>query len=171
MKQFLTIGIIGTLCSSFTLLPNNYEVILSQFERLAGNWEGVVESTSYEDNATKQTIPARCESVFDGKSWLYTVTYDEGGGHYYEGAGECLVNNDGSMMMYNGIKWIVMSVEESGDTTSIVMETKGKDNRKRAMLRQTLQVTDKTFFIIEEVKYDSGGDYFVRNKHLFRRMK
>ncbi len=152
-------------------VQSNRDIIVAQFERLTGEWEGLLEYTSYDDNTTKHVNPAKCESKYDGKAWLYTVTYDEGNGEYFEGSGECLVSHDGSQMMYNGIKWNVINVSESGDTTKIVMETKGKDNKKKAALRQTLEVTDKTFTLTEEVKYDSGGDYFVRNKHLFRKRK
>jgi len=130
-----------------------------------------LEYTSEADNASKQVMPAKCESKVEKDAWLYTVTYDEGNGQYFEGSGECLVNDDGTMVMYNGIKWSVVNINENNDTTAIIMETKGKDNRKKATLRQTLEVTDKTFTLTEEVKYDSGGDYFVRNKHLFRKRK
>lgn len=148
---------------------SQHDIILSQFQRLAGQWEGLMEYTSYEDDKSTQVTPAKCESKFADNAWLYTVTYDEGNGNYFEGSGESLVSKDGSQVMYNGIKWNVTQVKEHGDTTTVVMEVKGKDNKKKALLRQTLQVTGRTFSLVEEVKYESGGDYFVRNKHVFRR--
>lgn len=168
MKQFISILFSAVLLMSFSSL-NNKDIIVAQFQRVVGEWEGLMEFTSPNDNASKQVTPAKCESKYDGKAWLYTVTYDEGNGEYFQGSGECLVNDDGSMMMYNGIKWNVIDIKQASDTATIVMETKGKDDRKKATLRQTLEVTDRTFTLIEEVKYDSGGDFFVRNKHLFRK--
>lgn len=170
MKRIISILCIGILATAFTA-DNNRDLIVEQFQRLSGEWEGLFEFTSPEDNASKQVMPAKCESKYDGKAWLYTVTYDEGNGEYFEGAGECLVNDDGTMMMYNGIKWNVTDIQQSGDSTTVFMETKGKDNRKKATLRQTLLVTETTFILTEEVKYDDAVDYFVRNKHLFRKRK
>jgi hypothetical protein len=170
MKPFITAVATGLLLMSFGL-QSQRDIITSQFQRLVGEWEGLMEYTSYEDNISKQVTPAKCESKTDGKAWLYKVTYDEGNGQIFEGEGECLVSQDGSQMMYNGIKWDVKNVEESADTVRIMMETKGKDNKKKATLRQTMEVTDKTFTLTEEVKYDAGGDYFVRNKHLFRKRR
>lgn len=168
MKQIISILAVSVCMMSFAV-QGNREIIIEQFERLSGDWEGLLESTSFEDNLTKNVAPAKCESKYDGKAWVYTVTYDEGNGEYYTGAGECLVNNEGTMMMYNRVKWNITDVTQSADTTRIVMTTKGKDNRKKAELRQTLEVTDRTFSIIEEVRYEAESDYFVRNKHLFRK--
>lgn len=170
MKQLITRIAVGLMLMSFAFQTQR-DILLAQFYRLVCEWEGLMEYTSYEDNTTKHVTPAKCESTFDGKAWLYKVTYDEGNGQIFEGSGECIVSQDGSQVMYNGIKWNVVSIQESADTVRILMETKGKDNRKKASLRQTLEVTDRTFTLTEEVKYDSGGDYFVRNKHLFRKRR
>jgi hypothetical protein len=109
--------------------------------------------------------------VLMGKKWVYEVQYDEGNGEFVGGGGECTLNGDGTKLDNNGILWNITDVQQNGDTVRILMETNGKDNRKKATLRQTFDVTSKTFSITEEVKYLDQTNYFVRNKHLFRKKK
>lgn len=157
---------------SFTT-ESQREFITRQFERMSGEWEGFMEYTDERDDKTRYSMPALCTTNFTGKRWEYYVRYEEGPGEYAGGKGDCSVNDDGSKINYNGIVWDVVETSESGDTARIVMETKGKDNRQKAQLRQTIQVTATTFMIMEEVKYleEGNGNFFLRNKHIFRRKK
>jgi hypothetical protein len=170
MRQAMPFLLGVLLCMSF-MSSDNKTVINAQFERLQGNWEGFMEYTDFTDDKTRYTMPAKCSTKYDGKKWTYDVLYDEGDGEVVGGGGECTINDDGSKIDYNGIVWDVSEVIEMGDTVQIVMSTKGKDNRKKASLRQTLEVTSTTFSITEEVKYDTSTSYFIRNRHLFRRSK
>jgi hypothetical protein len=152
--------------SSFA--QGNAELINKKFAELSGDWEGNLEYLDLNDNKTEVQIPAKCTCSFDGKAWLYEVFYadvEEGG------AGECIVNSDGTKISRNGLKWDITSFEEVGDKTIIVMETKGKDNGKKGMLKQSIIISPNTFELIEEVKYLETENYFTRSKHTFKRKK
>ncbi len=170
MKKFLPIlaGLVFIMAFS---APDNKKIILEQFSRTQGDWDGFMEYTDFSDNKTKFALPAKCTTTFDGEKWVYEVQYDEGNGELVGGGGECELNGDGTKLDNNGIVWNITNVQEKGDTVRILMETNGKDNRKKATLRQIFDVTSTTFSITEEVKYLDATDYFVRNKHLFRKKK
>jgi hypothetical protein len=146
------------------------EFIYEQFKKISGNWEGFMEYTDESDNTTKFSLPAKCQSEFDGVKWRYAVQYDHGQGDITGGKGECTVNEEGNKMNYDGIIWDITSVDEHGDTTEIVLETKGKEKRKPTDLRRTISITASGFYITEEVHTaELGPDYIVRNRHIFRR--
>jgi hypothetical protein len=146
------------------------EFIYEQFKKISGSWEGFMEYTDESDNVTKYSLPAKCQSTFDGTKWEYAVQYDHGRGDITGGKGECTLNNEGTKMNYDGVIWDITSVEEHGDTTDIVIETKGKEKRRPTDLRRIITVTSIGFFITEEVKAaEFGPNYIVRNKHIFRR--
>lgn len=169
MKQAMPILCGMLLCMSF-VVTDNHAIIVQQFERLQGEWDGFMEYTEG-DNKAKYSMQARCTTKYDGKKWSYEVQYDDGSGEIVGGGGDCFVNGDGTKMDYNGIVWDVVNITQSGDSAKIVMETKGKDNRKKATLRQTLEVTSNNFSITEEVRYENETEFFLRNRHLFRKKK
>jgi hypothetical protein len=146
------------------------EYIFDQFKKLDGEWEGFVEYTDEEDNITKFSLPAKCQTTFNGTRWEYAVQYNHGQGDITGGKGECTVNEEGTQMNYDGVIWNVAALEEHGDTIDIVMETAGKEKRKPTELRRTITITSASFYIIEEVRQSTpGATFIVRNKHSFRR--
>ena len=153
-----------------TQAQEDREFIYDQFKKLNGDWEGFVEYTDEEDNTTKFSLPAKCQTTFNGTRWEYAVQYNHGQGDITGGKGECTVSDDGKKMNYDGIIWNVAALEEHGDTIDIVMETTGKEKRKPTELRRTISITPVAFYIIEEVRPASPeAVYVVRNKHSFRR--
>lgn len=156
---------------AFTQSPNQKSLIETQFERAQGDWEGFLESTEFKQAQSKYATPAKCTTKFDGKIWTYDVVYDAGNGEFFSGAGSCRVIDDGAKIDNNGVDWDVKNVILNGDSASIVMEIQGKDNRKKAILRQTLLVTSTSFVLTEDVKYLDAQEYITRNKHLFRKKK
>jgi hypothetical protein len=73
-------------------------------------------------------------------------------------------------MNYDGVIWDITSTEEHGDTTDIILETKGKEKRRPTELRRTITITAIGFTITEEVRTaELGPNYILRNKHIFRR--
>ncbi|MBX7051453.1 MAG: hypothetical protein K1X54_05425 [Flavobacteriales bacterium] len=170
MKHLLFTVAAMVLLSS-AQLTDRAEFINAQFKRAQGDWEGFLESTEFKDNKTKYATPAKCTTSFDGKVWTYDVVYDAGNGEFFSGMGSCEVKEDGEKIDNNGVDWDVRDAVMRGDSAIIVMETQGKDNRKKAILRQTLIVTSGTFILSEEVKYLDSQEFIVRNKHLFRKKK
>jgi hypothetical protein len=168
MKFFLMLS--ALVCTLRMDAQGDREYIFEQFKKLGGDWEGFVEYTDEEDNTTKFSLPAKCQTTFDGTRWDYAVQYDHGQGDITGGKGECTVNEDGTKMNYDGVIWNVAALEEHGDTIDIVMETAGKEKRKPTDLRRTITLTSASFYITEEVRQAApGAIYIVRNKHSFRR--
>ncbi|MFM9006748.1 MAG: hypothetical protein ACKOSR_14800 [Flavobacteriales bacterium] len=146
------------------------EPIYNQFRKMSGVWEGFMEYTDDRDNTTIYSLPAKCQSDFDGIKWRYTVQYDHGQGEITGGKGECTINDYGNKMNYDGVLWEIKSINEHGDTTDIIIETQGREKRKATDLRRTITTTAVGFFITEEVRTaETAPNYIVRSRHLFRR--
>ena len=157
-------------CSLNLFAQGDRQFIYDQFNKMVGSWEGFMEYTDEADNKTTYSLPARCQSTFNGTKWEYAVQYDHGRGDFTGGKGECTVNEEGTKMNYDGVIWDITSAEEHGDTISIVIETKGKEKRKPTDLRRTIGITPIGFFINEEVRTaETGAVYILRNRHNFRR--
>jgi hypothetical protein len=168
LRKHLTLLLLALPALCFA--QGDKDFIYEQFNKIAGNWEGFMEYTDEADNKTKYSLPAKCQSTFNGTKWEYAVQYDHGRGDITGGKGECTINNEGTKMNYDGVIWDITSIAEHGDTTDIVIETKGKEKRRPTDLRRTITVTAVGFYIIEEVRTaEFGPNYIVRNKHLFRR--
>ena len=168
LKKHLTLLLLALPALCFA--QGDKDFIYEQFNKITGNWEGFMEYTDEADNTTKYSLPAKCQSTFNGTKWEYAVQYDHGRGDITGGKGECTINNEGTKMNYDGVIWDITSIAEHGDTTDIVIETKGKEKRRPTDLRRTITVTAVGFYITEEVRTaEFGPNYIVRNKHLFRR--
>jgi hypothetical protein len=164
--SFLLWGILSfNLCAQ-----GDRQFIYDQFNKLVGSWEGTMEYTDEADNKTVFSLPARCQTTFNGTKWEYAVQYDHGRGDFTGGKGECTVNEEGTKMNYDGVIWDITSVEEEGDTLSIIIETKGKEKRKPTDLKRVIGITPVGFFINEEVRTtETAPNYILRNRHNFRR--
>ena len=164
--SFLLWGILSFNLSA----QGDRQFIYDQFNKLVGSWEGTMEYTDEADNKTVFSLPARCQTTFNGTKWEYAVQYDHGRGDFTGGKGECTVNEEGTKMNYDGVIWDITSVEEEGDTLSIIIETKGKEKRKPTDLKRVIGITPVGFFINEEVRTtETGPNYILRNRHNFRR--
>ena len=149
---------------------NDRELIYEQFNKISGTWEGFMEYTDESDNVTIYSLPAKCQSSFNGTKWVYTVQYDHGRGDMSGGRGECTVNDEGTKMNYDGVIWDVIGIDEHGDTTDIILETKGKEKRRPSDLKRIISITSIGFTITEQVRAEEfGPNYIVRNRHIFRR--
>jgi hypothetical protein len=161
---------VGCLFCLSSIAQGDREFVYQQFKKISGTWEGFMEYTDESDNVTVFSLPAKCQSTFNGTKWEYAVQYDHGRGDITGGKGECTVNDDGTKMNYDGVIWDIISAEEHGDTTDLVLETKGKERRRPTDLRRTISITSIGFTITEEVRTANlGPNYIVRNKHIFRR--
>lgn len=129
-----------------------------------------MEYTDESDNVTIYSLPAKCQSTFNGIKWEYTVQYDHGRGDMSGGRGECTVNDEGTKMNYDGVIWDIIEIDEHSDTTDIILETKGKEKRRPTDLKRIISISSVGFTITEQVRSaEFGPDYIVRNRHIFRR--
>lgn len=168
MKELLLFFVV--IIPSFICAQGDREFIYQQFKKIEGEWEGFMEYTDDEDNTTKFSLPARCQTKFNGTKWEYAVQYDHGRGDITGGKGECTVNEEGTKMNYDGVIWDITAIEEHGDTIDIIIQTIGKEKRKQTDLRKTIGFTSASFYITEEVRTaETGPNFIVRNKHMFRR--
>ncbi len=145
-------------------------LINKAFSRLDGKWEGYFEYALEGVNRTA-SMPAKCTSKWDGKKWVYDVIYDEGEGEVSGGKGEAIASTDDKALQYNGALWNIIQINQSGDSTSFVLEITGKEKRKTITTRHTFVITKDSFFITESVQREGETAFTFTNKHLFRRKK
>lgn len=156
--------------SANCIAQGDRDFIYEQFNKIAGSWEGFMEYTDESDNVTIYSLPAKCQSTFNGIKWEYTVQYDHGRGDMSGGRGECTVNDEGTKMNYDGVIWDIIEIDEHSDTTDIILETKGKEKRRPTDLKRIISISSVGFTITEQVRSaEFGPDYIVRNRHIFRR--
>lgn len=139
-------------------------ITASDFAPLLGSgWKGSLTYIDYTSNKPT-TIPVNLSvSQINDTSFELSLTFPDE--PQANGADTMHILNDGT---YLDNKKIV-SVQKSGDVTTITGESTGSDNDKPAQFKYTYVISSSEFSITKEVKYDDSSEYFVRNKYQFNK--
>ena len=68
-----------------------------------------------------------------------------------------------------GSSWNIDSYEETEDGWQMELSMRGKDNNKSSTMRMDIEYSGFSLVYIKKVKYDSGSEFFERNRHEFQR--
>ena len=143
--------------------------ISEEFERIVGDWDGSFEFSISEDGKEKASMPAKCTSKWNGKSWEFEIQYDEGEGVITGGEDKLEITADPKIVNMGGLQWNVTEYRVSGDTTVMSFEFTGKEKRKFITTKKTIVVTTNTFSMLEYSKYDTDPAFIFRTRHTFRK--
>jgi hypothetical protein len=143
-------------------------------QRLAGKWTGELEYLDFGNNQTKSRIRAalKCDYASATRTLAMKVSFREPDGKTIEDEASFVVSEDGRKLTFEQAEWDVTKVEAPSDSgnLTLIFERTGADNQREADLKNTVVLDDAGRLIVtKEVRYKTGGQYFVRSIYQFAR--
>jgi hypothetical protein len=161
MKNFILVCTMA-LC----LYGNSQNKITSQeLETLIGNWTGTLTYMDYSSNEP-YTMPANV-TVKPGKNENQLLLFNEYPNEpQANGKSKVTISKDGKAI--NGNNLLSKKLLDTGET-EFTTESEGKDDNKKALIRNIYVVGEKSFIIRKEVKFENKDEWLMRNEFNYSR--
>jgi len=146
----------NSIISEYTVDPEDIEIIL-------GDWTGSLTYIDYSSNEP-YTMPADV-TVKQDKNKL-TLNFKYPNEPNANSKGQISISKKGDKIN----KEIVVSKRElSNEQLEIITEYDGKDNEKKALIRNKYIIGSKKFVVRKEVKFENSNEWIMRNEYSFER--
>lgn len=161
MKNFLLV-LTMTLC----IYGNAQNKITSQdLKILIGEWTGTL---TYMDYSTNEpfTMPANV-TVKEGKNENQLFLFNEYPNEpQANDKSKVTISKDGKAI--NGNNLLSKKQLDTGET-QFTTESEGKDDNKKALIRNVYVIGEKSFIIRKEVKFENKDNWLMRNEFSYTR--
>ena len=165
--QVFLLFLLPTAIIAQTNSGQSSQMELKDFQTIIGKWNG---SLTYMDYQTGNPYTMKANlRVVKGRSPRQLVVYNE-----YPG--EPGANSKSKFRLSKNRKklnrkTISTRAQINAQEVKITTEHKGKDNRKKALVRNIYIIGAKTFINRKEVKYMGTDEWITRNEYSFQRAK
>ena len=165
MKTSLTkILIVFTFLYSFSNYAQN-TVTVDNLKTLLGEWTGTLTYIDYSSNEP-YTMPANL-NVKQGKNENHLLLFNS----YPKepkanNKDKIKISKNGDLLNNNAVK---SKQKLSNGQIQITTEYSGKDNNKKALIRNVYILGENEFVIRKEVKYENSEDWLKRNEYNYTR--
>ncbi len=131
------------------------------FRLIAGSgWKGHLSYLDYSSKALSK-IPVEIQvDEPNGRTLGYSIRYP--GETQYNSREKIELSRDGRKL--NGGLIVARKRDENGDLTLVTIY-QGKDDNRRADIRETYTIGGTAFSISKEVRFEGASDYFLRNRY------
>lgn len=151
----------------FTFHSNAQQPAIQQedIKKLEGNWKGVLMYKDY-TSGKEVLIPCNMEVKLkdDGKQIQMAYNYPEERSH--NNKDQVRITSDGTRI--NGEKLSHRSVDTNGNV-KLIIETRGEDGSKPAIIKQIIEISDSSFIITKVVQYMTTGETVQRNQYRWKK--
>lgn len=133
--------------------------------KIEGSWKGVLTYKDYQ-NGKEVMIPCNLEVKLKDDMRQIQMAYDypEERSHNYQD--QVHITSQGTRL--NGEKLIERIVEPNGNV-KLIIEMRGQDNSKPAIIRQIIEVGDSSFIMTKVVQYMTTGETVQRNQYRWKK--
>ena len=156
---------IETVAQSTT--SNSFEdrITSNDLEVVNGDWTGSLTYIDYSSNKP-YSMPADL-TVEEGKNeFQFILNYSYPNEPHANSKGKFEITEDGTWINKNDI----VSIERTENDGLIVKtEHSGKDNKKKAIIRNIYIISEDKFVISKEVKFEDSSEWLKRNEYSFTR--
>ena len=148
----------NSIRTEYTVSPEDIEIIL-------GDWTGSLTYIDYSSNEP-YTMPADVNVKQDINKNKLTLHFKYPNEPKANSKGQISISKKGDKIN----KEIVVSKRElSNERLEIITEYNGKDNKKKAQIRNKYILGSKEFVIRKEVKFENSNEWIMRNEYSFER--
>ena len=140
-------------------------VTTADLQKLEGPWTGSLTYIDYSSNKP-YTMPANlrvAKTNKDTQLTLYNIYPNEPKANNKD---KLKISKDGLQLNNQPVK--SREILNNGDL-QIITEYEGKDNNKKALIRNIYLLGEKQFIIRKEVKYEDSDEWFKRNEFNYKR--
>lgn len=158
------------LLGSGPVCAQSYADKLEIVKLLDGNWEGNLSYLNFQDNETRGTVDLQITGRRNGDEVALQYTYFNNGEVVREGSDKVVADNNAKKFNFND-NWDLERFEKVGDGRyEFVLTTIGRDNKKKALMRKTVNISASEFTIKRDIKYLKGDAEFF-NRHIYTLQK
>lgn len=135
------------------------------FEIILGDWTGSLTYIDYSSNEP-YTMPANLTVKQDKNKNILSLNFKYPNEPNANSNGQITISKKGDKIN----KEIVVSKRElSNEQLEIITEYNGKDNKRKALIRNKYILGSKQFVIRKEVKFENSNEWMMRNEFSFER--
>ena len=140
----------------------------SDLKLLEGTWAGSLTYTDYGDDKSKVNLPAKLEISEKKGKLKFKYFYTEPNGTEETRSGAMSRGKSADKFEF-GSSWKILSFSRKDGGWNMELFTLGKDNNKPSEIRMHIDFAGEELTYIKEVKYNTGTEFFERNRHEFSR--
>ncbi|HMJ45895.1 MAG TPA: hypothetical protein VK498_01110 [Ferruginibacter sp.] len=163
--------IIATILCLFAITANAQNVLLNSkdLKSFIGNWNGRFEFVDYKDDKSVTVLQTKLDIKGAGDSLIMQYSITEPGGKIVKQRESWKIVSNGEQLQDDKEIADISDVIRDQNTITITLDRKGADNNNPSMIRKTITLSGNSLVISKRVKYDAGGDYFLRHQYTFRK--
>ncbi|NND95349.1 MAG: hypothetical protein HKN45_10820 [Flavobacteriales bacterium] len=135
------------------------------FEIALGEWNGTLTYVDY-SSGQPYTMPADLKVGKGNSSRTFSLNYSYPNEPQANSKGKLKISKNG--LLLNGNKLISKVINDDG-ILEVVTSHMGKDNKKRATIRNIYELGTSLLIIRKEVKFIDSDEWFKRNEYSFTR--
>ncbi|MBT8375503.1 MAG: hypothetical protein KJO22_01415 [Bacteroidia bacterium] len=168
-KNFFTAIAVLLTCQVFAQQSNSATtektITYDDIAIVLGDWTGSLTYIDYSSNEP-YTMPADV-TVKQGKNKTkVSLNFKYPNEPNANSQGKISISKKGDKM---NNETIVSKRILSNEQLEIITEYKGKDNKKKALIKNTYILGSKQFVIRKEVKFENSNEWMMRNEYSFKR--
>lgn len=142
----------------------------ADFQPLVGSWQGTLTYTDYSDDKRQVTLPTTIVITRAKRPGVrLAYTYVEPDGSREENITEMLAAKTPGRLAFDG-EWLIVEKAVTPSTLSLIVEGEGRDNNRRALMRESIRVTADSLIHTKLVRYDGTANFFQRNRYALARL-
>ncbi len=156
---------------SFTMNGQVASVSSNELQELFGQWEGTLSYTDYSDDSSTSTLKCKMIIYWKGRKGSIGIGFTEPNGKVIYDIVKMKLLKKGKKIKFDGKKYKVDYFKQDKNSKSweLIMSCSGKDNNRKATIKQRIEYNDTTLLITKEVKYEGTSDFFERSKYTLER--
>jgi uncharacterized membrane protein YphA (DoxX/SURF4 family) len=134
-------------------------------QKIRGSWTGNLTYKDYQ-SGKQVIIPCNLEVKLGNNKRAFSLSYSYPGESDHNTTDEIKVSEDGRKV--NG-ELVTERTISSDSTLRVVVEARGQDNSKPAIIYSIIEISENKFTITKNVRYMTTGEVFERNRYSFSR--
>jgi len=162
LKTFLFI-IVSTFC--FQL--NSQSVSTEELKKIAGNWNGQLTYTDYQDDVSQSTLDCGLKAKCRNNECTLWFLFTEPDGRIVKDKTKLKLKESGMTFVLGKESYKVVEFKKDETQWNLIAVAKGKDNYIDSEIKQEISFSEKKFTIKKMVKYEGSESYFERNRYSF----
>ena len=149
------------------------QITEQDFQIMEGQWKGTLTYTDYSDDRSQSTLNCTMNLYWKKSLGKISIGFKEPNGSEFHDVSKVKPNNNWTKIKYDGQWYDINKFEKSENSNhwKLILTGLGKDNRRKAIIKQTFIYTGTNLSITKEINYLGTANYLIRNTYNFEKLK
>lgn len=147
------------------------QTLQDHFSQLEGEWSGTLTYTDFSDDLSTSTLICSMNAEWEKNKGIISIGFEEPNGKVYYDKAKIKIYDDDKSVKFDGVLYSIdeFTNDTSMDNWKLILTTIGKDNRRSALIKQSIVLEGERLSLIKEIKYDGTDEFFTRNIYNFKK--